>query len=1163
MKKFLAVVLLVAMCSSFMAVSASASGNGFNIGDFNPDGYGETPDTVVTPSEPSNPDVIIGQDSNENIFDEPDNGVTDKNQGSMADVTDGKKEDADDLAIKLIESREDILDAIKAGENKIKLTDNIVINNQGLPIDKTVTLDLNGHSITFNAGADTAEKAAIYITAENVVIKNGAINVVKPPENKAAEKQVTHKYLAGINAESGSVKLVKVETDFSGVASQDNYFVGNVKTENVVAVIGNTNYDSFEAALRAANGDPEHDTIVLVDDANVTGDVNVENDLDINLNGFTLTADNVNIAAEKQLTVFGGTLKANVAVNGTFNVTSANTTVSGTISGAGIKNITAGNFSEDPSAHLSSDYIATQKDSVWVVSEKVNVAETNGTGYKTVKAAVDAAADGQTVAVKANVSENLTISGKNIVLDLGGNTLNGNITVEAGAGLTVQNGKVGDITVNGTLTVTDKNVTAGTVTLGDKATVNVTAGTFANEFAINSEYTFEKNENGTFTVVEKVSLNPNSAKHIKGTNAGLEVKASAAIESVKRSDKPDVIDAQFYDLSADKTTLTFHADWLNQLTVGEYQIVFTFANNETKTFTLTVDTDTQVKLDPASFTYVKGEAKDTVFTVNQPVTGKVMFGDEEVSDKSFTLDENKTTLTLKADFLNKKNPGSYELKVGTDYGEAVAGVTVKTAVVIDPASQKFELQSDKNVTFTVTSTEDITAVSENDNDLAKDTDYTVKGKKLVFKAEYLNKLAAGSHEFVVRTANGSAKLTIEVAYSETSVTDASGNEITELKFFKGNSAMNNDFKFKTTPELTDLSIGNKVLTKGTDYDVLPNGTISISKDAKFLSELSAGQHALKFALSNGNSVDIKLLVYPTVKFSATHYTKGSNTDIEITVSDMADDILFGSELKPIEDNYWSYDTNSGKYTVSSKFFEAQPEGDLPMGLRYGEMSFTLNGFKVNGNATIKPYNYVDKDGKSVWPYGSDTLGFKVSPDVKGVTIDGTELTDKQYSVDKNGILWIAASKLQKLNYGKHSIVVNTSYGDVEGEFYTKVGVEPKNEDYHVKGGKKNLSFVSSEPVKEVYVGREVLKSSYYSLSKDRMTITLNADFMNRLKADVTYSLTVTTEAGNASCNFRILSPGSAANRPQTGDESNMLIWAAVMVLSGAAVVALVPRKKKN
>ena len=46
--------------------------------------------------------------------------------------------------------------------------------------------------------------------------------------------------------------------------------------------------------------------------------------------------------------------------------------------------------------------------------------------------------------------------------------------------------------------------------------------------------------------------------------------------------------------------------------------------------------------------------------------------------------------------------------------------------------------------------------------------------------------------------------------------------------------------------------------------------------------------------------------------------------------------------------------------------------------------------------------------------------------------------------------------------------------------------------------------------------------------------------------------------------FNVLAAGSTSVRsPKTGDNANIGLWAAVLVLSGGAVVALIPKKKKS
>lgn len=102
------------------------------------------------------------------------------------------------------------------------------------------------------------------------------------------------------------------------------------------------------------------------------------------------------------------------------------------------------------------------------------VAYVAGKGFDTLQAAIDAAQDGETVTLLADVTENATVAaGKNIALDLGGKTLTNTnagkatLTIAKGATATVKNGNI----VGGTSYYTIDNY--GTATLED---VTATAG---------------------------------------------------------------------------------------------------------------------------------------------------------------------------------------------------------------------------------------------------------------------------------------------------------------------------------------------------------------------------------------------------------------------------------------------------------------------------------------------------------------------------------------------------------------------------------------------------------------------------------------------------------------------------------------------------------------
>ena len=99
----------------------------------------------------------------------------------------------------------------------------------------------------------------------------------------------------------------------------------------------------------------------------------------------------------------------------------------------------------------------------------------------------------------------------------------------------------------------------------------------------------------------------------------------------------------------------------------------------------------------------------------------------------------------------------------------------------------------------------------------------------------------------------------------------------------------------------------------------------------------------------------------------------------------------------------------------------------------------------------------------------------------------------------------------------------------------------------------------------VYVGNiELTSDDDFALSNNRKTVTLSAEFLNKRTAGNTYTIKVLTYSGDyASCTFQILTTGQASSSPRTGDESNLGLWAAFLLLSGTAVVVLLPKLRKH
>lgn len=121
------------------------------------------------------------------------------------------------------------------------------------------------------------------------------------------------------------------------------------------------------------------------------------------------------------------------------------------------------------------------------------VAEVGGKGYSSLQEAINAALGGETVTLLTDATEDVTIAGKNITLDLGGKTLTNTnagkatLTIAKGATATVKNGSIVGgtdfytIQNNGTATLKDVTATAGNTgssMLDNWGTLTIASGTY-------------------------------------------------------------------------------------------------------------------------------------------------------------------------------------------------------------------------------------------------------------------------------------------------------------------------------------------------------------------------------------------------------------------------------------------------------------------------------------------------------------------------------------------------------------------------------------------------------------------------------------------------------------------------------------------------------------
>ena len=113
---------------------------------------------------------------------------------------------------------------------------------------------------------------------------------------------------------------------------------------------------------------------------------------------------------------------------------------------------------------------------------------------------------------------------------------------------------------------------------------------------------------------------------------------------------------------------------------------------------------------------------------------------------------------------------------------------------------------------------------------------------------------------------------------------------------------------------------------------------------------------------------------------------------------------------------------------------------------------------------------------------------------------------------------------------------------------------------------KNLNFTANgDPSKfvGVKVDGKVISAGNYLVTKDTANGLTNVGLYPGYLATLAqgkHTISVVFSDGEATATFTIL---SASASPKTGDNNHMILWAAVLALSGAAVVALIPKKKKE
>lgn len=369
--------------------------------------------------------------------------------------------------------------------------------------------------------------------------------------------------------------------------------------------------------------------------------------------------------------------------------------------------------------------------------------------------------------------------------------------------------------------------------------------------------------------------------------------------------------------------------------------------------------------------------------------------------------------------------------------------------------------------------------------------------------------------------------------------------------------------------------------------------------------------------------DVTVYVNPkneikTIELSTYNYVKGSTEEFMASFDTKVDgDFTFffiaKSSNSTITDDdllaYFeiAYDGTAATLYGINKYLDGLSEGSYwfgggcykgtaadPESVRYSKQTLQIKNKDVpstgdgTGGILVSVYDkqYTANGG---WESGDGHLYFVYTPGdytVFKITIDDLDhkviltLDNEQWKDNGNGYFYVGESQfLNQLSKGEHTITLYAK--DANGNVFNgscnflvlqdpAPTLEFSGTYKHVINSGKSLKLKCSEPIKAVYAGKNGTRLdnfdyTMYKLSSDGKTLTLTPEFLNARTAGYSYALWVEDASGNESnvVYFQILTTAQANASVDTGDASDIALWAAFLILSGAAVAVALPRVKKN
>ncbi len=604
--------------------------------------------------------------------------------------------------------------------------------------------------------------------------------------------------------------------------------------------------------------------------------------------------------------------------------------------------------------------------------------------------------------------------------------------------------------------------------------------------------------------------------------------------------------ADGYVYAPDKATIKFSRTFLDGLEGGTYDIHGVDANGQmlklgtvfikagNTGYTVNPTTYEQfVSNDPSQFAdtiFVKAEGTNTFAQFTRYKFAPQGSTSGTYADGSVTTANDKRSIAFSRTFLDGLNAGYYDIygvgsngtdvKLGTVYiklGDLAYRVTPSTYEQYATSSKE---QFEKSVSVVAPNTSTnftqfsryafipqgsgVTSYADGNVNVVNKPQDTSKAPYVTFSRTFLDGLAGGYYDVYGIATNGK-----QVKFGSVYIKAGSGDYVVDPDVYTQYST---DAPIKVTAKTADFSRFTRfaVISMGSSsggayadgYTSLNSARTELTFDEDFLDGLTAGYYDIYGVTSKGEQVKLGSM-----------YIKASNGGFP-----------------------------DGKWDLWPDYTIPWTSGDDPLMFRSNLMAL---------RQTYPRYTIVPR-----WGSGAGSIPNNM--------VDVNQFWDMG-----DGVFALGTNFLRSLPAGTYTLqVVDYKHlADCTNVVTFRIGstLRPIDTDKHIIGSIKNLRFLCDEPVYEVYVGNIPLTyGEDYALSNGNKTITLSFEFLNKRSAGNTYTIKALTASGTyPSSTFQILSTAQGSASPRTGDESNLGLWAAFLLLSGAAVVVLVPKLRKH